>query len=412
MNWKFSPWFKQKVEHRIFALISCLLLLSASCATLKPVHKPYTASLSFEGQYYQVIFNDFVKLFERKGIKLITESWEQGLIETDWLHFSKPSTSWKFRYNLLFTFPKDIQQPNSIQVSAAAHYQGGIPLRQDPFRPGSIGYDWGDIPPDQYLIVNLNDFFMSLKNNIDPIPSNIILPAPRSIHKVNYRIKGISPELFRNFPSYETQKIINLEDEYADIQTSSQIFAEKDAAALPVIDKRFSPFLNPSVFCESDDPMIKKTAQDIIGDEKNSWKAVKKISLWLKQELTPAYNFSFATAKDTLTVLYGDCSEYTVLGAAFCRAVGVPARAVLGIMYNGGIFNYHMWLEVYVGKWVSVDPQFFNKDETTGEYYTDATHLQFLRIDLGDDTLKAMNQFLTDIIGKIKLEILDYSEKI
>lgn len=411
MNGKFSPRLNQKNKHKIVTLISSILILSASCATLKPTHKPYTTSLTFEGQYYQVIFDDFLNLFRRKGIKLLTESLEQGLIETDWLYFSKPATTWRFRYNLVLSLVKDIQQPNLIRVSATAQYQGGIPLRQDPFRPGSIGYDWGDIPPDKYLIVNLNDFFMSLKNNIDPIRSNIILPDPWSIRKVMYRFKGISPESIKSFPYDETQKIINLEDEYADIQTSSQIFAEKDAVLIPVADERFSQFLSPSSFCQYEDPMIKKTAQEIIGDEKNSWKAVKKIAAWLKQEITPAYNFSFATAKDALTLLYGDCSEYTVLGAAFCRAVGIPARAVLGIMYNGGIFNYHMWLEVYVGKWVSVDPQFFKKDEATGEYYTDATHFKLLLTDMGDDTLKVMNQFMAYITGKLKLEILDYSEE-
>ena len=412
MNWRFSPKFKQKIEHKIFALIPCLLFFSASCATLKPTHKPYTTSLSIEGQYYKAVFNDFLNLFKRKGIKLITESLEKGQIETDWLYFSKPGTSWRFRYNLVLSFAEDKEQPNTVQVSAAAQYQGGIPIRQDPFRPGSMGYDWGDIPPDQYLIVNLNDFFMSLKNNIDPIRSNIILPDPQKIRRVIYRLKGISPESIESFPFDGTQRIINFEDEYTDIQTSSEIFHEKNAVTIPVSDKKYRQFLRPSVFCQYEDPMVKRTAQEIIGDEKNSWKAVKKIAAWLKKEITPAYNFSFATAKDALTVFHGDCSEYTVLGAAFCRAVGIPARAVLGIMYNGGIFNYHLWLEVYVGKWMSVDPQFFEKDEATGEYYTDATHLKFFWIDLGDNTVKVMNQFMSNIMGKLKIEILDYSEAI
>ena len=415
MFYKFSLRPKPGFKHTVLAalaILSFLLIIAVSCSRLKPVMEPYKTTLSFKGKYYQVVFNDFINLFRRKGIKILTDSWRQGIIETDWLYFSKPGSNWRFRYSLALTFVENIRQPNSIQVSAAARYQRGILLRQDPFTPNPIGYDWDDIPPDQYLIGNINDFFISLKNHIDPIQSNIILPDPQRIRRIIYRIKNISIEKIKSFPFDETQRILNLGDEYVDIQTSSQTFTEKDAATIPINDERFSQFLNSTDFCQSDDPMIKGQARKIIGAEKNSWRAVKLIAAWLKQEITPAYNFSFSEAKDVLFSLQGDCTEYTVLAAAFCRAVGVPARAVLGIMYNGGIFNYHMWLEVYVGKWVSVDPQFFNKDETTGEYYTDATHLQFLRIDLGDDTLKAMNQFLTDIIGKIKLEILDYSEKI
>ena len=415
MHSKFFPRPKPELKYAgtkytglILALISTLLIISASCATLKPTPQPYKTSLSFKGQYYQVVYNDFLNLFRRKGIKIISESWEQGLIETDWLYFSRPGSNWRFRYSLVLSFAKDNEQPNSIQISATARYQRGILLRQDPFTPNPIGYDWDDLAPDQFLIGNINDFFISLKNHIDPIQSNIILPYPQGIRRVIYRIKGISIEKVKSFPFDETQRIFNLGDEYVDIQTSSQIFSENDAVIFPIADERFSQFLSSTGFCQSDDLMIKEKARKIIGTEKNSWRAVKMIVTWLKKEITPAYNFSFSEAKDVLLSLQGDCTEYTVLAAAFCRAVGIPARAVVGIMYDGGIFNYHMWLEAYVGQWVSIDPQFYEIDEDSGEYYTDATHLKFLQINLGDDTLKVMNQFMGSIMDNLELEILDY----
>lgn len=58
----------------------------------------------------------------------------------------------------------------------------------------------------------------------------------------------------------------------------------------------------------------------------------------------------------------GDCTEHTVLCTAILRSLGVPARAVTGMIlsrefgsYNN-VFVYHMWGEAYIdGRWVLVD---------------------------------------------------------
>jgi transglutaminase-like putative cysteine protease len=104
----------------------------------------------------------------------------------------------------------------------------------------------------------------------------------------------------------------------------------------------------------------------------------------------------------------GDCSEYTVLTVALCRAVGIPARAAVGIKYARGIFAYHMWPEVYVGRWISLDSKWLAVDKKSGEYYTDATHLKFGRSLLDENIFKEMAQAISEIVGQLKLEIIDY----
>ena len=70
---------------------------------------------------------------------------------------------------------------------------------------------------------------------------------------------------------------------------------------------------------------------------------------------------AMATADHVAKTLSGDCTEYAMLGAAMCRAVGVPSRTVLGLVYatdRGGkpVMAYHMWFEVYAdGQWVPLD---------------------------------------------------------
>jgi transglutaminase-like putative cysteine protease len=83
---------------------------------------------------------------------------------------------------------------------------------------------------------------------------------------------------------------------------------------------------------------------------------------WVKTNMK-AFEFSqaMATADNVAKTLSGDCTEYAMLAAAMCRAVGVPSRTALGLVYAPGkggkpFLAYHMWFEVYAGgQWVSLD---------------------------------------------------------
>lgn len=243
------------------------------------------------------------------------------------------------------------------------------------------------------------------------IKSNVAFANPQEIQSVTFRLSGISPERIKNFPYDDgSQKILEFRDDYVILQTNSLIFNEKEAISFPVEDEEFQEFLRPTVFCQSDDPQIIETARSIIGKEKNSWRAAKKIAAWVKCEMTPNYDVGFATAREILENREGDCSEHTVITVAFCRAVGIPARAAVGIMYARSLFAYHMWPEVYVGRWVGLDSKWLAVDKKSGEYYTDATHIKFGRSSLDENIFKEMAQAVSEIIGKLKLEILDYGQ--
>ena len=241
------------------------------------------------------------------------------------------------------------------------------------------------------------------------IRSNMIFENPQQVQRVTFKLSGIPPETIENFPFDDgSQEILEVRDDSTLIQTSSVIFKEKDAVNFPTGDEKFREFLRATVFCQSDDPGIKEVAKEIVGNEQNSWRAAKKIAEWVSKEVTPNYDVGFATAIEILSNREGDCSEHTVLMVALCRAVGIPARAAVGIMYGGGIFAYHMWPEVYVGHWIGLDAKWLAMDRKSGEYYTDATHIKFGRSNLDENIFKEMVQAVSEIIGKLRLEIIDY----
>jgi len=176
---------------------------------------------------------------------------------------------------------------------------------------------------------------------------------------------------------------------------------ENTASQRPVELPELSPYLTPSIYVQSDDPDIMRQAQDIAGDEKNTWKAAKKIGQWVNKNIRDKnYKVGFGTAKQTLKDLQGDCSEHTVLFVGLARALGIPSRISTGIVYHKDAFYYHFWPEVYVGRWIGMEP-------TLGQLQADATHIKFASnqvetpsaLELGEGVLRTMN--------RLKIERID-----
>jgi hypothetical protein len=241
------------------------------------------------------------------------------------------------------------------------------------------------------------------------IVSNRVIPQPQSVQRLRFRLSGLPVPKLRDLPwDNDRQRLLEIGDDFVVGETASRIFLEKDAPSLPLATDEHSESLASTVFCQVDDPDIRKTARDIVGGERNAWRAAKKIAEWIDGELTPNYDVGFASAREILENREGDCSEHTVLFVALCRAVGIPARALVGIMYGDGIFAYHMWPEVFVGRWVALDPKWLARDPETGEFYTDATHIKFGHSDLDSSLYQEMITSISEIIGKLKLEVLEF----
>ena len=265
------------------------------------------------------------------------------------------------------------------------------------------------MPKEKALEISEKNFDIAFSTIIKP---NITFKNPREIQSATFKLSGISLDKIKNFPYDDgSQKILEIGKDYAVVQTNSQIFHEREAILFPVEDEKFRIFLKATSFCQADDPGIEEVAKGIVGRERNSWTAAKKIAEWVKAEISPNYDVGFATAKEVLKNREGDCSEHTVITVGLCRAAGIPARAAVGIMYAHGIFAYHMWPEVYVGRWINLDAKWLAVDKKSGEYYTDATHIKFGRSLLDEDIFKEMAQAISEIVGHLKLKILGYQQK-
>lgn len=116
-------------------------------------------------------------------------------------------------------------------------------------------------------------------------------------------------------------------------------------------------YLASNYFINSDDAKVQELAQKAVGDLADPWEQAKSIERWVKANMRGvAFTEAMATADHVAKTLRGDCTEYAMLSAAMCRAVGVPSRTAIGMVYAGQKLPFHMWTEVFVrGQWLGLD---------------------------------------------------------
>ncbi len=166
--------------------------------------------------------------------------------------------------------------------------------------------------------------------------------------------------------------------------------------AIPVQDRRLSPFLQATPFVQSDHPSIHALAQQITAGEKDARQAALRIKDWIFKEIAKEPTVSIPNALEVLRTKRGDCNEHTVLFNALARAAGIPAKTAVGIVYLDGAFYYHAWSEVWLGEWVSLD-------SVLNQFPADVTHIKFLEgeIDQQIDILQ--------LIGNLKIQVIEAS---
>lgn len=163
-------------------------------------------------------------------------------------------------------------------------------------------------------------------------------------------------------------------------------------------------FSRPNPFITSDDLKVVALSRRAVGTATDPWEKAKAINKWVSNNLrNKNFETSFAPADEVARTLSGDCTEHGVLTAAMCRAQGIPARVVTGLVYANhlGGFGFHMWNEVYVNRrWVAIDSA-FDQDQV------DAVHIK-----LSDSSLDGVAPFETfvavsRVFGKLKLDVVE-----
>lgn len=115
-------------------------------------------------------------------------------------------------------------------------------------------------------------------------------------------------------------------------------------------------YLLPSRFCESD--KLNALAWDIVGSVTVGYQMVEAIRQWVKSKIQYEYNRSSSStsALDTLSAGHGVCRDVSHLAIALCRSLNIPARFVVGYLYELKPMDLHAWFEAFLeGQWHPFD---------------------------------------------------------
>jgi transglutaminase-like putative cysteine protease len=172
---------------------------------------------------------------------------------------------------------------------------------------------------------------------------------------------------------------------------------EEGAAAGVDLDGPPGPeSLESTPLIQAADPRIVARAREIAGGATRPEEVARRLTEWVYGRLRKDITLSIPSAVQVLEMGQGDCNEHTVLYVALARALGLPTRTAVGLVHLDGRFYYHAWPEVWLDRWVAVDP-------TLDQVPADATHLRFLVGGL------ARQVELIRLIGRLDLEIVSAS---
>ncbi|MCK4244953.1 MAG: transglutaminase domain-containing protein [Candidatus Omnitrophica bacterium] len=212
------------------------------------------------------------------------------------------------------------------------------------------------------------------------------IEKPEELKSLKLKISGV-----------EISALLNERQQSVDKDTISIVrekYPPSSKPLLPITIPQLKPFLQETIFIQSEDREIREEARTIIGREKDSRKAAELLLSWVYEKIKKEPTFSLPSAVEVLERRVGDCNEHAILFTALARSIGIPTKIVLGLLYHQGAFYYHAWCKVFIGEWISLDP-------ILNQIPTDCTHLELASGDFGSQIE------LIRYLGRIKIEIVN-----
>lgn len=148
-----------------------------------------------------------------------------------------------------------------------------------------------------------------------------------------------------------------------DYKAEVEVFSEHIDEHLPetpvsqVPDEIFH-YLMPTRYCESD--LLGADAQRLFASLAPGISRVRSVLHWIHDNIAyrPGSSTSTTTAQEVFTQRVGVCRDFAHLGIAFCRALNIPARLVVGyVWFDEPPQDFHAIFEAWIGgRWVLFDP--------------------------------------------------------
>lgn len=197
------------------------------------------------------------------------------------------------------------------------------------------------------------------------------IPRPLQAQRIVYRLQLKSGQFGEGlFPQDERQRLLRRQPNLLELEVKGGITPTDNGGESP---QPPAEYLRSNQVVNCEDKLVQELARRAVGQERDPWRKALLIERWVHANMKKGtFTESFASADEVARSREGDCTEHAVLAAAMCRAVGVPSRLALGVVYVEQLraFVPHMWTEVWIrGRW-------YGLDATLGRGHVSATHIK------------------------------------
>jgi hypothetical protein len=233
------------------------------------------------------------------------------------------------------------------------------------------------------------------------VHSNIRLPQERLIDEIKLRLTLHRPELGWPDLNADNQTVLEKTADHVVLQIRRPVpagAAQRPAKSSPEL----KPYLTPNALLQSDDANVQKIARDVVGDERDLFRAARALQQWTNDNMHFDAGIAIASASEVARDRRGTCFGYSTLLASLLRAAGIPSRVRMGFVYASGIWGGHAWVEVLDGSsWIPLD----------GALYTpgpaDAARFSVFTSSFEEGTVTQVGA-LAKLFGNVDVQILEY----
>jgi hypothetical protein len=230
--------------------------------------------------------------------------------------------------------------------------------------------------------------------NLPFLKSNTTLQFPEDLKALRVRISGfdLDQKLYKNSTVTLSGDILNIKKENIEELKKMDI-------KLPYNGKKMlDEYIMADEWIRSDYKPFQDTGLIYARSYKyDAFGFVNYLKGYLYTLIKTMPVFMLVDSEDLLKTLFGDYIERSIMFATYSRAAGLPTRIVGGLVYLKGYFYYHVWPEVWLDKWIPVDPTFM-------QFPADVTHIP-LRDGSVDDVV-----FLVSGLDGIEVEVLSVED--
>lgn len=222
----------------------------------------------------------------------------------------------------------------------------------------------------ELTLLSCDSLYAKSKNEPNDFFNKVIISSPKSIpanqakKRITYTLKSIHHNLTYSLSPTDEQAI-TFDSSNQTLKITVQTLNLPKGGTFPYRgnDPQALSALESAVWVQKSNKKIIALAYRAIGNTARSSLAVKKIESFVHNYITNKnLSIGYASAAEVAKSREGDCTEHAVLTTAMCRAVGIPARMVVGLAYIDNflgkkcIFVPHAWTQVFInGKWYSID---------------------------------------------------------